>query len=109
MWHRTIREHDPAAAAEPAAMDNPQHVLGALLTARRVIGHLHGDAGWTEFQHSPEMLQIDAALDAGWCCPYCNAVNHADNAHCWKCHRPSRSIGAALPDRANRQPMGDGQ
>jgi hypothetical protein len=38
---------------------------GALSTAWATIHALHGYVGWNEYQHSPEMKEINAALGGG--------------------------------------------
>jgi len=47
------------------ALDALQMATTALHKARETIYALHGDVAWAEYQHSPEMLQIQAAIEAG--------------------------------------------
>lgn len=42
--------------------DENARLRDALKTARGVIKIFHGEPAWSEYQHSPEMRQINAAL-----------------------------------------------
>jgi len=47
------------------ALDALQMATMALNQARDTIYGLHRDAAWAEYQHSPQMLQITAAIESG--------------------------------------------
>lgn len=63
-----LRRWRPRPLPELSDWDNCQFhtaapdMYEALKVARETIKALHGDIGWAEYQHSPEMRAIDAAV-----------------------------------------------
>ena len=59
------------------AYDRHRH---ALFTARTAIKALHGEPGWPQYQHSPEMKEINDTLGRG--CNECGSELHIHNSWC---------------------------
>ncbi len=59
---KTLDHCDRYSTDNARLRESNRGLLGALLIAKGTIHAMHSDVAWPEYQHSPEMKAINAAL-----------------------------------------------